>query len=520
MLTLGIHTQTHKVLFSISFLTFFLTILIAFPFQKITAQSANSLSPYDLTIPLNNGFYQVKKGKLWTIVDSTGAKLEQWDWFSTIGTVKDGLVLVEKDKKMGFTDPSGRIVINPKYDRAYDFNQGLTKACIKNKCDWIDTSGQITLVGDEDEAESPLMQFNKYGLRVVSKWVKKKAFDKGDVKNGRLPSINLNKSKTIVLLGSAKDKEDAYRADKEQLFGLMDRSGKLILPIEYQSISRFYKGFASVVKEFKAGIIDASGRFVLEPQYQEVTVLDNGYALLKDIQYVGLADISGTVMIKPNKYNSLSFTPDGLFLNACEGSRCGIVDLQGKEIIPVKYQRIGNVSEGMVKIGKLKGFALGNQSDANWGWLDQTGKEVIPIQYEDVKDFREGLAPFKILKKGWGLINKEGKVILEPTYENLHSLQEGRALAKLQGKWGWIDKEGKNLIPFIYNDADNFHGDLAPVKGQKKWGLADKKGNLVVPYMYDRIKPIYLEDGSLIFEATIFDEMTIDLNQKGEKIFK
>lgn len=56
-----------------------------------------------------------------------------WDAFST--EFSDGLAPVEKNKKAGFVDTSGRLVIPVVYDYAFTFSQG--EVLVKKDGKWI-----------------------------------------------------------------------------------------------------------------------------------------------------------------------------------------------------------------------------------------------------------------------------------------------------------------------------------------------------------------------------------------------
>ena len=49
------------------------------------------------------------------------------------------------EKKVGFIDKSGNFVIEPNYDRAGYFHEGLAWICIDDKYGYIDKSGRYIL---------------------------------------------------------------------------------------------------------------------------------------------------------------------------------------------------------------------------------------------------------------------------------------------------------------------------------------------------------------------------------------
>src|SRR4051812_26422164 len=60
--------------------------------------------------------------------------------------------------------------------------------------------------------------------------------------------------------------------------------------------------------------------------------------------------------------------------------RWGIVDVNGKEIIPLIYDYVSYFSEGLAYV----------RLNAKYGYVDRTGKEVIPLVYKSAGIFNEG----------------------------------------------------------------------------------------------------------------------------------
>jgi len=65
--------------------------------------------------------------------------------FLLIGCLQDalefheGLAIFDKNGKMGFIDKSKKFIVEPKFFKVYDFNEGVAGACIKRGvCGYID----------------------------------------------------------------------------------------------------------------------------------------------------------------------------------------------------------------------------------------------------------------------------------------------------------------------------------------------------------------------------------------------
>ena len=88
---------------------------------------------YDQVGDYKENFYKIKKGNLYGLADKTG-KIIQKPKFDFIHSRNDkGLIKVEKDKKLGYLNIKGIIVIEPKYTSINPEKDGLMKVEIDKK---------------------------------------------------------------------------------------------------------------------------------------------------------------------------------------------------------------------------------------------------------------------------------------------------------------------------------------------------------------------------------------------------
>ena len=463
---------------------------------------------FDFVLPLDNSGYQVASKGLWTILDKDRKPLARWDWYHSIASPEEGLVLVRKGTQYGYTNLNGRIVIPIQYDRAASFSQGLANVWLGKQSLWIDSSGKTVIVEAVPAADAPIPipgRFNEYGLMTISKWVDLPLIS---MEKGSLPSINMDRYASLT------NQERRYIVKKTLHYGLMDRSGKIVLPVEYDVVGEFYSGFATVQRGDKVGLINQDGKIVIELNYHDIRILDNGYLLLQKNQHMALAKTSGEIIIPLGVYHSIDLEPNGI-LNVRKGTRRGLVDFQGRELFPLKYRYLVTLGEGLVLIGKSR--IAGINSGVSRRWADAKKNKFIRIKYTETGNFDQGVAPFKIFRKGWGLIGKNGQFVLPPSpnLEELRDFEDGLARAKSEGKWGWIDHSGKMSIPAKFDLSRSFYGQLAPVNVQKKWGLIDASGEWVLPAFFEDVHAI--ENG--FFMATLDEEHEFIVDQNGKALF-
>lgn len=57
----------------------------------------------------------------------------------------DGIIAFEEKGKWGFVDTSGKVVIEPKYDKAKSFSNNLAAVCMNEVWGFIDKNGRIVI---------------------------------------------------------------------------------------------------------------------------------------------------------------------------------------------------------------------------------------------------------------------------------------------------------------------------------------------------------------------------------------
>jgi WG containing repeat len=202
----------------------------------------------------------------------------------------------------------------------------------------------------------------------------------------------------------------------------------------------------------------------------------------------------------------------------------GYIDRTGQIVIPAKFERADDFSEGLASV----------EIDKKSGCIDRTGKLVIPAKYEYIYPFENGLAkvvnldrseativgeasplgnhtgqivpsPKSLIKADWqqfgqngkyGYTRPDGSVAIPAQYDfSADMFSEDRAWVMI-GKLGYgerigyINRQGKAITPPRFDylagvGTGNFHGGLARVCEKSKCGYIDKNGKVVIPLKFD-----------------------------------
>lgn len=268
--------------------------------------------------------------------------------------------------------------------------------------------------------------------------------------------------------------------------GYIDTAGRVAIPMEWKSASRFHGGLAIVENDCRQwGFIDKSGREIIACEYEDVHpfVEDLAYFEEEDGKTFGFIDRKGNKVI-PCIHRNFSTGYDefshhdfscGVALVRNEQYQFGYIDKQGRTITPIVYTWAEPFREGLgaVRKDKLAGF------------IDATGASIIPFIYSRVKSFSNGLAPVKIGEK-WGYIDKNNNLVIPCKYDKAYGFSDdGLAIVKLKDKEGFIDRSGKRVISPKYSEVCPFSDGMARVKKGKKYGFINLNGELIVPCRYD-----------------------------------
>ena len=57
--------------------------------------------------------------------------------------------------------------------------------------------------------------------------------------------------------------------DNSEKYGFIDRTGKLVIPLQYDSIGVFPEGLAAVKSDGKVGFVDKTGKVVIPLKYED-----------------------------------------------------------------------------------------------------------------------------------------------------------------------------------------------------------------------------------------------------------
>lgn len=286
----------------------------------------------------------------------------------------DELAAVDFDKKCGYINKTGKKIIDFRYDACFDFSEGLA----------------LVMEGSNDEPiyidklGNTLIDFKKLGFKFP--------------RSASLESQPLNFSEGL---------SSFQMTGNEGKVGFIDKTGKIVVPAQFDFASKFSEGFSLVLSNDNGlGFIDKTGKVVIN--LRSLDIKSAGYFS------EGLAAVS-------------------------KGGKWGYIDTTGKIVIAPQFDAPGIFLDGLAQ------FKVGKK----WGYIGKSGNIVINPIYDGTELFTEGLAAVKVNDK-YGFIDKTGRMVIEPTYQSVGSLHKDRRsfynglalVGDKDGAFGYIDKSG------------------------------------------------------------------------------
>ncbi|MFZ1786057.1 MAG: WG repeat-containing protein [Ferruginibacter sp.] len=291
-----------------------------------------------------------------------------------------------------------------------------------------------------------------------------------------------------------------YQNAPEKTYGVIDAAKKLVVPMQFKSILSCSEKGLFIVKDQKdeVGLFSSlTQKYLVQPQYFEIEGFSEGLAVVKkrspDFGFVwGAVDVTGKIAI-PVEYDYLGVLKEGL-MNFKKDNKMGFLDRNNKIVIPAMYYDFSTFSEGLA--------AVKVEDMGKYGYIDKNNKLVIAAEYEDAGPFYHGFA-YVAKKKGyalgkvgqksttvpgeWTAIDKTGKKITENTYDKVSLANTGGLFVIEQaGKKGVMNSSGKIISPIEYTDVtvDN-DGYIIYKTADKKYGLNAGDGSEIVAPKYN-----------------------------------
>ncbi len=224
---------------------------------------------------------------------------------------------------------------------------------------------------------------------------------------------------------------------------------------------------------------------------------------------VALLDRQGKRVVDLLRYQQVDANKiAGGLIPVQRNSKVGYLDMKGREVVPVIYDRM-NDSSGWARAA-VEGRIVVKRG-GSYGVITTANKTVVPFSSSitAIDDYKAGKA--RVSKgKSVSWLDKNGNTIADPNtaskatnIANNVTDNSGTSSSKpddqrlpnpafttlradeRDGKWGFVDDRNVTMITYAFDDVRPFSEGLAGVLIDGKWGFVTLGGELVIPFDFD-----------------------------------
>ena len=301
------------------------------------------------------------------------------------------------DRKWGYMDRTGKVVIKPQFDTAESFSCGLAVVKVESSYRYINAAGDFAFGGKFERAVG-------YSEGTASVLIRGYF--------GGTASVLAHDS-----LGGRGG------------WGVMDKTGKILLsrfghPVVFSEGLAWFSDW-----DLGSGAIDQSGDTVIKPRVAlNAGQFSEGLATIRFSRHVGYVNKVGNIVIVPQFDRAWDFH-EGLAYFANESSppvRRGYINRAGKVVIAPQFEDAGDFSEGLAPV----------RIDGKWGYINRRGRVVIAARFDEARGFSEGLAVVSGIDSSplYGYVNRRGETVIKPQFGRAGDFSNGLAQVWIGGK--------------------------------------------------------------------------------------
>lgn len=307
-----------------------------------------------------------------------------------------GYAVIRKDNKSGLSK-NEQIIIECKYDAVF--------------VNFIKTKPIITVLYDNRK---------RYAI----------ADSNGNIGKYSYKKVELANSPYIIVTSEG--------ADKKITKSILDYVGKTIFSYDDMAFSPYCpdKHFL-VCKNRKWGMVDTSNKIIIPLQYETITGAGNEKHFIVSVNgKYGTIDYNNSVVIDlAFDKVSPSYNEKGSFYQfsfVSLNNNCGVVNSEGKLVIPMIYDKIYFADHYQMPYLKVEKENL-------VGIINSYNEIIIPLQYQDILQIENNR--FRVYQNGYyGVVSEQNKIIIPIEYMKIWR----KTIIREKQNYFDVSKDGKN----------------------------------------------------------------------------
>ncbi len=332
---------------------------------------------------------------------------------------RDSLVPFKSDDKWGFASYGTKeLVIEPQFDDCFEFVEGFAAVQKTDKWGFIDIAGSRLNPKSYDSVRS--FQGKLAAVCIDWKW--------GFIDSSLNLIIDCQYDYVSDFHGGMAVVGNCI-AETAKKYGVINKSGELLLPIDYDSIE-ISGSHLLVSLNGKFGVINKYLEYIIQPSFDRGSYISGFFSFGIGKEKV-ILNSKGTELFRSNNFDSVR-PFNSKFMVVGIDAKFGILTFSKDLIIPYEYSFISHCENGYAFLSRKGKF----------GFVNGNLEEIVPLKYDGAYFFSDGLAS---VRKGenWGAINSNDVPIIPFQYDNFLEFDRSLSIASNHNGTFYIDIEGR-----------------------------------------------------------------------------
>jgi len=371
--------------------------------------------------------------ELWGLIDCKGNVVLDFQ-YTHLERLAGDICRVEKDELWGLVSMNGNYIVEPKYSSIDDFVGRYAvvrvedySADVNNSNVAMDYYGLINDAGEE--LLEPIYDCIELRGDEVAATLKSE-ISRYTLSDGKLIAVQGGSENLITMASRQQICADPlrYRYDVLDLSGLADGEGNMLTEPLFVNIEDFCGGYAvASVYDYDATPVEGSGN-------------------LEYPRYYGVIDLEGNTVLPFEEESHISLSDDGQLVRFRQDNCYGFKNLQGEVVIEPKYESAGDFRKGYADVcifepGPSNVDPMSGPSGSYYfGLIDTQGREIIPLDYDSINYLPEyGSVKVSRGSRNFVFAIRDGEAVPVSKSGSDFSLEdympfEGSKVAKLDGE--------------------------------------------------------------------------------------
>lgn len=363
----------------------------------------------------------------------------------------NGLTIVEKNDKYGILNKKGKVVLPTKYDFIhFEVDDNFEMKYLVGE---IRKNGKDGLINDNGKIIVPL-KYDRIDISNSGTYYTARKTN-GDYKDGLIRKDGTATRPKYDGVDSYEEIDYAV-VERNDKYGLLSNiNGKKLAPeiYDYINVFDYYLKETEDIEE-KIAIVERKGKFgLMNLKGKKLTPVK--FSKIEDeFDEYGLAICTFSLAEPPKEVKA-----DELSLSVFEmqNSLLGVINVEGKEVLPFKYQLIRLENDNDFFYFRVWAFQKDSyRYNENEGIYSLDGKEIVPPVFDWADNYvnsEQGL--IRVQKTDfYGMYDLEGNELIPAKYDEIQYHTNGLFMVKKDGLFGFLDRKGEIIFPLKYTEDE------------------------------------------------------------------